>query len=59
MKEFFYRVLAWVVFAIIFCPLLLLLTEGENGEPTILNIIGLAYLWLLIIVPKLIMNKIK
>lgn len=30
MKEFFYRVLAWVVFAIIFCPLLLLLTEGEK-----------------------------
>ncbi len=48
------RTMLFIVFVIIFAPVLLALTEGENGEPTIINLIGLVYLSLLIAVAKLL-----
>ena len=49
---------AWLIAAIILSPALLAFTQGAHGEPTIWNIIGIAYIALLIVAGKLIAKKL-
>lgn len=42
--QYLLRIAGYILIIVLACPCLLVFTTGSNGEPTLLNLFGMAYI---------------
>lgn len=51
-KDYLFLFMAWLVIVMLCSPVLLIFTEGQDGAPTVWNLVGIGWLALLFLACK-------